>query len=274
MIGRFNMIGMRTFKTGLAVIVTLLVSDLLALSNPFFAAIATIFAMESSISATFIAVRDRMYGTVLGAVVAFIFSMIMPVNALTVGIGIVIVIYLCNVFKWQGTIKISTVVFLAILLGFKEGGQFEYAFFRTMDTFIGLIISTLINYFVFPHNVGEKVNKSIVDIHVLINEMLFKIDKPNGALDLKLIARDLKLLEGDIDVMKHHFDILQKEIKISINTKYDMKMIQRTLETFNTIYHHLANLVTLYEDSEFDNQIAIKAYHIEKIKQFERAIPK
>ena len=152
---RFNKIGMRTFKTGLAVMVTLLASDLLQISNPFFATIAAIFAMESSITATFTAARDRMYGTVLGAIVAVIFSMLIPVNALSIGIGIIIVIYICNAFKWQGTIKISTIVFLAILLGYVEGGQIEYALYRTLDTFIGLAISTLINYFVFPYD-GSK----------------------------------------------------------------------------------------------------------------------
>ncbi|HAS74708.1 MAG TPA: hypothetical protein DCS67_11250 [Clostridiales bacterium UBA8960] len=145
-----NVIGMRTIKTGLAVAVTLLVCELFKVTNPFFAAIAAIFAMESSIDETMVAVRDRLLGTILGAVLAIIFTTFVPVNALSIGVGIIVVIHLCNLFKWHGTIKISTVVFVAIALGFQEGGQVEYAIFRTFDTFIGLSISALINLFVFP----------------------------------------------------------------------------------------------------------------------------
>ncbi len=262
---RFNKIGMRTLKTGLAVIVTLLVSAQLEISNPFFATIAAIFAMESSISATFTAARDRMYGTVLGAIVAFIFSMLIPVNALTIGIGIIIVIYICNAFKWQGTIKISTIVFLAILLGYEEGGQLEYALFRTMDTFIGLAISTLINYFVFPHDVGEKVTVSIDEIVDKINEMVLAIDRHDDAFDLDLFDNDLR-------VMKAHFDTLQKEIKLLVNPQYDLMAVKQTIDKFDGIYHHMAILDTLYDEVPSENLSIIKAYHIDKIKAMIQSI--
>lgn len=147
-----NRIGMRTIKTGVAVAITLVVCEFFKVTNPFFAAIAAIFAMESSIDGTLIVVRDRLFGTILGAVVAIIFTLFVPVNPLSVGIGIIIVIYLCNLFKWEGTIKISTVVFVAIALGYEEGGQVSYAFYRTIDTFIGLSISALINMLIFPKN--------------------------------------------------------------------------------------------------------------------------
>jgi len=265
MIFRFNKIGMRTFKTGLAVIITLLISDMLMISNPFFAAIAAIFAMESSISATFVAARDRMYGTILGAIVGFLFSMLIPVNAMTIGIGIIIVIYICNVFKWQGTIKISTIVFLAILLGFEEGGQLEYALFRTLDTFIGLAISTLINYFVFPHDVGEKVTISTDEMVESINEMIDAIDRHNEFFELELLERDLS-------VMKHHFDILQKEIKLVVSPKYDMVVVKQTIETLEAIYHHMTILVALFEDNESENSALIIAYHVDKIKKMIKLI--
>lgn len=147
-----NRIGMRTIKTGVAVAITLLVCEFFKVTNPFFAAIAAIFAMESSIDGTLVVVRDRLFGTILGALVAIGFTSFVPVNPLTMGIGIIIVIYLCNLFKWEGTIKISTVVFVAIALGFEEGGQVSYAFYRTIDTFIGLSISALINMLIFPKN--------------------------------------------------------------------------------------------------------------------------
>jgi len=145
-----NRIGMRNIKTGIAVMITLLICELFKVTNPFFAAIAAIFAMESSIEATFVVVRDRMYGTVLGALVALGFVTFFPVNPITIGLGIIVVIYICNLFKWHGTIKITTIVFLAIALGVHDGDNVSYAFFRTIDTFIGLSISALVNVLIYP----------------------------------------------------------------------------------------------------------------------------
>lgn len=151
-----QLIGMRTFKTGLAVAITLIICDWVKATNPFFAAISAIFAMESTVEGTFNVVRDRLFGTILGAAIAIGFTMILPQTSITTGLGIILVISICNGFMLQGTIKIASIVFLAIALGAHEGNQLNYALFRTIDTLIGLMVSTLINLFVFPKGIAMK----------------------------------------------------------------------------------------------------------------------
>jgi len=151
---------------------------------------------------------------------------------------------------------------LAILLGFEEGGQFEYALFRTMDTFIGLAISTLINYFVFPHDVGGKVAD---EIFKTINEMVAAIDKHSESFELELFDRDLK-------VVKSHFDTLQKEIKLFASPQYDIVAVKKIIETFEGVYHHMVVLDALFEDSTLENLSIVRAYHTDKIKTLIKSI--
>lgn len=248
---KLHKLGMRTVKTAIAVAITLLISELLNITNPFFAAIAAIIAMESSISATFSTVKDRIYGTILGAVLALFFSWIFPINWLSMGFGILIVIYVCNQFGWQGTIKISTIVFIAVLLGYEAGNRWEYALFRILDTTVGLSIGTLINYYVFPHNMGGEIYRAVDDLLPNLNKMLETIGSHEENFELDRLRNELSLLED-------RFNILKKDIKLHVNPAYDSDMFKEIIERLEMLYVHLAVIDNLGQQE--DNAL-IMEYH-------------
>jgi uncharacterized membrane protein YgaE (UPF0421/DUF939 family) len=248
---KLHKLGMRTIKTAMAVAITLLICDLLNITNPFFAAIAAIIAMESSISATFSTVKDRIYGTILGAILALVFSWIFPINWLSMGFGILIVIYVCNQFGWQGTIKISTIVFIAVLLGYEAGNRWEYAVFRIIDTTIGLTIGTLINYYVFPHNMGGEIYRVVDDLLPDLNKMLETIGSHEENFELDRLRNELSLLED-------RFNILKKDIKLHVNPAYDSDRFKAIIDQLEMLYVHLAVIDNLNQQEADD---FITKYH-------------
>lgn len=253
---------MRTIKTSAAVAITLLICDLLNITNPFFAAIAAIIAMESSISATFSTVKDRIYGTILGAVLALVFSWIFPINWLSMGFGILIVIYVCNQFGWQGTIKISTIVFIAVLLGYESGNQWEYALFRIIDTIIGLSIGTLINYYVFPHDMGNEIYKTVDDMLPYVNQMLETIESHEENFERERLRNELYLLED-------RFNVLKKDIKLNVNPTYDSETFKSIIEKLEMLYVHLAVMDDLDQQSEDE---VILEYHAKCVVNIIRSV--
>jgi uncharacterized membrane protein YgaE (UPF0421/DUF939 family) len=72
------------------------------------------------------------------------------------GLGVLIVIYFCNLFKKSGASVISSIVFLAIVIGVSEKSPFLYALDRMMDTFIGIIIALLVNIGIYPMKEEDK----------------------------------------------------------------------------------------------------------------------
>lgn len=72
------------------------------------------------------------------------------------GLGILIVIYLCNLFNKSDASVISSIVFLAIVIGVSEKPPFLYALDRMMDTFIGIIIALLVNIGIYPMKEEDK----------------------------------------------------------------------------------------------------------------------
>ena len=97
---KIEKIGMRTIKTALAVSLTIFIAQVLNLKSPF-AGIAAIIAMQSSVSESFNMAKNRMLSTILGAITALLFSLIAPENPFFIAIGVIIIIYLCNIFNWK-----------------------------------------------------------------------------------------------------------------------------------------------------------------------------
>ncbi|AOY75356.1 hypothetical protein BJL90_05245 [Clostridium formicaceticum] len=78
-------IGLRTIKTGIAVTVSLVISNMLRIESPFFAAIAAIIAMQPTVSDSWKTGVNRILGTVIGAIVGAIFVALSPGNPLLGG---------------------------------------------------------------------------------------------------------------------------------------------------------------------------------------------
>jgi uncharacterized membrane protein YgaE (UPF0421/DUF939 family) len=142
--------GMRNIKTAIAVVISILISRELKMEYPFYAAIASIISMQSSVENSFKAGRNRMLGTMVGALIGYLCALISPGNIFLIGIGIVFVIYLCNLFNWKESSSIAGVVFCVIMLNLKGNSPIIYSINRIIDTFVGIIVAIIVNYFIMP----------------------------------------------------------------------------------------------------------------------------
>lgn len=235
---RIQKIGMRTVKTAFAVFLTILISQILNLKSPFFAGIAAVTAMQTSVSESFHVGRDRMRGTILGAIIALLFSLVAPENPLFIGIGIMIIIYICNLLQLKKSTQLSTIVFLSIILNYEEGSRIGYALYRTLDTLIGLIIGTLINYFILPPDIENTLIKGMDSLYIyskdMIEEIIFNEQK-----------NSLEKFKEDLITMDEDYKILKRDNKLNLHETCNISGFQRVLKLFETIYYHLGILSSL-----------------------------
>lgn len=85
---------------------------------------------------------------------------LMPTQSLIGGLGILIVIYMCNLMQKSDTAVISSIVFLSIIIGVSEKSPYLYALDRIMDTFVGIIITLLVNKSIYPLKEDENSSES------------------------------------------------------------------------------------------------------------------
>lgn len=143
-------VGMRNIKTAIAVFICLIISHLLKLEYPFYAAIAAIISMQSSVEGSYQVGKNRMLGTLIGGVVGYGCALISPGNPVIASVGLILVIYICTLLEWKGSVSIAGIVFLAIMVNLKGKPPLQYSVNRVVDTFIGIIVSLLVNYLIFP----------------------------------------------------------------------------------------------------------------------------
>lgn len=240
---------MRTIKTAFAVSLTIYISYLLNLDSPIFASIAAILAMKASVSESLSLGKNRMLGTILGGIVALLFSYIVPTNILTIGIGIIIIIYICNLLGWKKTIELASIVFLSIIMNYEKGNRLNYAIARTLSTLIGLVIGTVINYFIVPpksynqKHIEEAISIIHLDFKCAIEELIW--NKECGLLD--------KLKES-LDKLENEYAILKNDTKLIIGKKEEATKFESVFDSFENIYYHLKTISSIEKIPPMDEE--------------------
>lgn len=223
---------MRTIKTALAVSICVLISRLFNATTAFYACIGAIISMESTVVYSYRAGVNRILGTVLGAFIGLIFSYIRPGDVILSGIGIVIVITLCNLFKWKKSIVIASTVFCIIMTNLQGRNPLMYSAYRTLDTLLGIGIAVIVNFSIFPPKVHENINeryKILKDI--CINEFINTV-KIHGKIDLNKIKEGLDGFNKYIQLYEEEFEIIKKH-------HYDLYTLKTMYSNFEKIYVYL-----------------------------------
>ncbi len=148
-------IGMRTVKTVVAVGICLLAFQFLVPKssiNGIQAALAATICMKSSLQNTLRTGLDRAAGTVVGSVMGVLFLLLsgqLPLELISaIGIlGVLLIIYLCNVLRLQASVTISIVVFLIILIGERDMPPVFYGLARLGETVFGIFVAYMVNRF-------------------------------------------------------------------------------------------------------------------------------
>lgn len=155
-------IGRRTFKTALAVIVSLVIvsSYGATASKMIFAMLGAMCAMENTFKQSVESCLTQIVGMVMGAGVAVLLSYLPIPSLLMVGIGIVFIIVMYNVMGVHFSPNLPCLIIVMSCMN--EGvNPTEYAFGRLWDTAIGLAAGMLINILILPYDNSLKICQTI-----------------------------------------------------------------------------------------------------------------
>jgi hypothetical protein len=174
-------IGLRNIKTAVSVGICLLIFQLLGVSDGIQAAITAIICMKSSLQNSLQTGLERTIGTVIGAILGILTLLLMIETGLQLAtllaiINVILIIYLCNIFRVQNSTIISLVVFLMILIGEKDQPPLLYGSMRLVETIFGILTAYLVNRFMDPRKVLKKRKDSFVDPEI---RSFFPVDLPS-----------------------------------------------------------------------------------------------
>lgn len=232
-------IGMRYIKTALAVTLCILIAKALRVEYPFFSAIAAIIAMESTVTAGFIAGRNRMLGTLVGAATGLLFVQLLPENALLSGIGVMFIIYVCTRMEWNNSIAIATIVFLAIMLNLQGHDPLLYSLNRIQDTLLGVTVALGVNVLVFPPDTGQQLIEGERRLNLQVREAV-------KALFCSGLPADLPALLEAIVALENQQQQHQAEFRLGrLREEEAVMAVAERLVIYRDLYAHMKMLMRL-----------------------------
>lgn len=153
-------LGLRGFKTALAVLACLLIAHFLKPDSAFMSTTAAIICLQSSYTKTLHVGIQRLLGTLLGGFCGFVILNLLryigtendTLYLVIIPICLLGVIYLCNVIERQDALVICSIVFLSIVLNFDGNivNTVSYVSNRMLDTSLGVISAMCIDKFFMP----------------------------------------------------------------------------------------------------------------------------
>jgi len=225
-------IGMRNFKTAIAVFLCVVISNCLKVEYPFYVAIAAVVAMQNSVTGSIKTGGHRMLGTFVGALAGMLCALVIPGNPFMSALGIIVVIYLCNRLKWNESIAIASIVFCAIMLNVKENNAVTYSVNRLLDTFIGITIAIIVNLFIFPPNHLKILKEKNEELKMIVHDFIKEKIVFSKSVDMSLLNDKIEKLQNEINICMSENQLKKGESEEIFKTK-------EMLECYRTISLHL-----------------------------------
>lgn len=241
----------KSIRVGISAALCMLASNLLKLKFPFFVLLPAVMPISTFFGETLRFGINRIIGTSIGAVVGVMLASIQTENTLLIGLGVIMLIYVCNYLKWDSTSSIACLVFVSIMVSAKESA-FEYSVHRLIDTFIGIAITTVVNNYVFNPDMKKLLRKQVKNIQ---KNLLIIATKKNFAEE----NTELNNIQSEINDIKEKLKMYAEAMKLKpdsiyINNKLD-NMVYALSIAFEQI--KIINYISSSKNKNITNDIGL-----------------
>lgn len=200
-------IGLRTIKTVIAVIISMLIVDIYGTtaSKLLFAMSGAMAAVQPTFKESKESCLTQIVGVFLGALAGVLLKMLPMPQLLATAIGIVLVITIYNVLNIRFSPSLPCYI-VVMICNTPDVQPMTYAFGRIWDTAIGLGVGMIINTLLFPYDNSWQIRRTI------------------RSLDRELITFLEDMFDGDnilpdTDDMIQKIDDMARQLKVFENQR-------------------------------------------------------
>lgn len=248
-------LGARVFKTGVAIVFSLFIANLLQLPSPVFAGIAAIFAIQPSIYRSYLTVIEQVQSNLIGAAIAVVFALVFGNHFIAVGFAAIIAIMIMLKFKLEKTISLALVTVIAIM-EIQSEDFFTFALIRFSTILVGVISAFIVNLIFLPPKFETKLFSSI---HYTQDEIIrwirIAVRHASDHSSTKQAINQMKERLSRVDQIYSFFKEERGYTKSAIHTKGRKLVIYRelistsykSLDVLKKLHHHENELIALPE---------------------------
>lgn len=150
------------------------------LRDGYWAAISSIIVLQSNFGATITASRDRILGTVIGAIFGFGFSLFgtLPWNYL---VAVLLAIVLCGLLGLRNSSRLAGVTISIVMLVQTTGSHWLVALHRVGEVFLGIVVAVLVSTLVFPDRARIRLREGLAQEFLVLGTLFEGILQGFGA---------------------------------------------------------------------------------------------
>jgi len=210
-------LGARTFKTGLAVVLALLLARIFNLPSPVFAGTSAALAMQPSIYRSYITLIEQIQGNVIGAILAIAFALAFGNDVLVIGMAAIILIMVHIQLKIDSSIPLSLAT-LIVLMETPGDEFFPYSLLRFLTIMLGVLAAFAVNISFFPPKYEKRLFASISE---LTNDILkwIRVTRQQSA-DHQKLKRTIEDLKDRLIKLDQLYLLFKEDRGLSIKKKF------------------------------------------------------
>jgi len=240
----FN-IGPRTMKTGLAVALSILVTELLNYEMGLVAVITSVVAMQPSIMRSITYIKETAISTAIGVGFALLAAYTIGLHPLSIGITVVLAIAFNIKMGWVKTVNLSILTIAIIMMSGEETINFTYLVQRLSLIGIGISSAFIINTLIFPPN-HQKLLYDMIKEALDKTSFLLRVI-PNKTMKVKELKKKEKDLKDDTKEISNYLGIINDEkSRMFIGNRYhfmrDIIIFKQMLRVIELEYDLIENL--------------------------------
>jgi uncharacterized membrane protein YccC len=136
-------------KTALAAALCWWLASRFGLHDGYWGSISAIIVLQSNVGSTVGASRDRLLGTLIGALLGFSFSWfgVLPWNYI---LAVLVAVVLCGLLGLRNSSRLAGVTITIVMLVQKSGSHWTIALDRVMQVMLGILVALAITTLIFP----------------------------------------------------------------------------------------------------------------------------
>lgn len=205
-------LGLRIIKTGIAVTVCVAASAFLKLDQPYLAVIATVLSMGKSVDTSVRAGKNKMIGVLIGSALGCGLAMMSRGNAGLCGVGVIILLYLCQLLRLTDASTLTCFAFAAVMFSVSGKTPWNPAIMCAENALLGIAVAVVINLLIIPPNYTEEIELAYASLKENVEAALLcaagrkeiGIKKIEGILErlcanVRLYVSEAKLLRSADD---------------------------------------------------------------------------
>ena len=197
-------IGLRIFKTALAVTIAMVVARLVDSYSSIFAGLGAVVAMARTLPESLEAARTQVVALVFGALVAFGILWLDPTpSPLLIGVGVLAVLSVCALCRLYYAVSLAAIIVLSACVS-TSGDPMLALLYRLLDTSIGLAAGVAVNTLVKPYNNRPRVT-------ALLQRLAGRVPACLDACVLQDLYPDLTPLETDLRAIDVELDLYRRQ---------------------------------------------------------------